>query len=1018
MATYFAVPANYAGSPQGSTVGGQITFTPNANGVALDIAPSPPMGWVWGPTVGTLLNGNLQTSLVNEAPIYLLAQTTDLNLGGTLQYTASFQVTIGGTNIAVPAFTFNAQVPRTTSDAAMTNTGTTLTSATAAFTSADVGAVVTVAGALTGIVTIVSVTNSTTVVLSTAATATVSGAALTVCQPLDLISVTPAAPAAAVLALSPTMFGTELVTAANSAAAVALLGLGPDVIEVSTFSALPGTGVANQIYYTQDTHDFYIWNGSAYQITDPAAVTSVAALTGAVTTTQLHAALSPKVYYVDDFGADPTQAAFSDTAMAAALAAMGSNPGIIVGGEGNYKFNNAYTLGPYQSIVGQGRGLTTFAYHGSGTFLHWFDPSTLGSPQFGPHKAGVLYGFTIDGFSAGSGAVGLQAGDLYGPQAENVWIQGFNAGTGSIGLYFYNTVTHPERGYWRVNVDQCSNNVVFDGTAGTSSFDYSTYLLEIVALANQNGVTIRNGALLYGANFDLTINCAAGVTNTGTALHVTGNSVLQGNISVKGESDGSGTAHKSVVVDAGSSLKGTGSMVLNDFGPGWATSAAKFQTAFTGYVNIPNSDLGTAAQWQGHKSIGGSTLTEGVVAADVIYIGGGNVFWAAFTSGAHTLSFDSAALTAMAGQSAIYDLYLLQPASGAAATFTWPTITWANGTPVTSTVNNATDHIRLVTPDHSTFFGVQTNNLVTPTGTQTLTNKTLTSPTLTTPALGTPASGTLTNCTFPTLNQNTSGNAATATTATTATTAGSATTAATATTAGKWTTARNLAGNSVDGSAAVAFANKFIVQGTTDTGLSGPQFLGALGTGLVKNTTSTGVLSTAVQGTDYPYADLGYTATDETMSRYFAPTFNPPASGVVTWTMFTAKNTGARTQVLVPTSGAASGLTAAYVGLYSFDGTTLTRLAVSADVHATFNGGASPTITVPSMSLTAGSRYALATLFVGTTPPSLLGGFPGYGEQLLAPAICGQVTGASTLPTSQAASGLGQTAIQYMNITS
>jgi hypothetical protein len=41
-----------------------------------------------------------------------------------------------------------------------------------------------------------------------------------------------------------------------------------------------------------------------------------------------------------------------------------------------------------------------------------------------------------------------------------------------------------------------------------------------------------------------------------------------------------------------------------------------------------------------------------------------------------------------------------------------------------------------------------------------------TSPSLTTPALGTPASGNLANCTFPTLNQNTTGNAATATTAT------------------------------------------------------------------------------------------------------------------------------------------------------------------------------------------------------------------------------------------------------------
>ncbi len=87
--------------------------------------------------------------------------------------------------------------------------------------------------------------------------------------------------------------------------------------------------------------------------------------------------------------------------------------------------------------------------------------------------------------------------------------------------------------------------------------------------------------------------------------------------------------------------------------------------------------------------------------------------------------------------------------------------------------------------------------------------------------------------TFPTLNQNTTGSAA------------------------KWTTARNLAGNSVDGSAAVAFANKFIVQGTTDAGLSAAQFLGALSTGLVKNTTTTGVLSIATAGTDYAPATSG-----------------------------------------------------------------------------------------------------------------------------------------------------------------
>jgi hypothetical protein len=72
---------------------------------------------------------------------------------------------------------------------------------------------------------------------------------------------------------------------------------------------------------------------------------------------------------------------------------------------------------------------------------------------------------------------------------------------------------------------------------------------------------------------------------------------------------------------------------------------------------------------------------------------------------------------------------------------------------------------------------------------------------------------------FPTFNQNTTGSAA------------------------KWTTARNLAGNSVDGSANVPFANAFIVQGAADAGLSGAQFLGALATGALCNTTTTGVLS-------------------------------------------------------------------------------------------------------------------------------------------------------------------------------
>jgi hypothetical protein len=96
------------------------------------------------------------------------------------------------------------------------------------------------------------------------------------------------------------------------------------------------------------------------------------------------------------------------------------------------------------------------------------------------------------------------------------------------------------------------------------------------------------------------------------------------------------------------------------------------------------------------------------------------------------------------------------PSSGNLANCTFPTLNQ-------STTGNAATATKIDS--------ITNLNIVQLTDTQTLTNKTLTSPTLTSPALGTPASGNLTNCTFPTLNQDTTGNASTATTATTATNA-------------------------------------------------------------------------------------------------------------------------------------------------------------------------------------------------------------------------------------------------------
>lgn len=114
----------------------------------------------------------------------------------------------------------------------------------------------------------------------------------------------------------------------------------------------------------------------------------------------------------------------------------------------------------------------------------------------------------------------------------------------------------------------------------------------------------------------------------------------------------------------------------------------------------------------------------------------------------------------------------------------------------------------------------------------------------------------------------------------------------------KWSTARTLAGNSVDGSANVPFANKFLVQGTADAGLSGAQFLGALGTGIVKNTTTTGVLSVAVAA-DFPTLNQNTSGNAATVTTNANLTGPITSSGNATTI---ASQTGTGTKFVVDTS--------------------------------------------------------------------------------------------------------------------
>lgn len=250
--TYFPLAADYGAFPQGGVVNGSITFTPNVpvGSLALVTDVTPAVGEVSAPTQASIVNNTLQTSPTNGAPVFLRADTSDLNLTAALQYTASFTVQVDGQLVPMRDFVFNAQVPRTTTDAAMTSASTTLTSATAAFTSNDVGAVVTVTGAIPTdtVVTIASVTNSTTAVLSSGATATVSSAGLSICQTLNLIEVTPPA--------GITAFG--IVAKGDPGQDLRIDGV------VATYSALPSSRPDGDVWLVQADNKLYVRMGGAW----------------------------------------------------------------------------------------------------------------------------------------------------------------------------------------------------------------------------------------------------------------------------------------------------------------------------------------------------------------------------------------------------------------------------------------------------------------------------------------------------------------------------------------------------------------------------------------------------------------------------------------------------------------------------------------------------------------------------------------------------------------------------------
>jgi hypothetical protein len=133
-------------------------------------------------------------------------------------------------------------------------------------------------------------------------------------------------------------------------------------------------------------------------------------------------------------------------------------------------------------------------------------------------------------------------------------------------------------------------------------------------------------------------------------------------------------------------------------------------------------------------------------------------------------------------------------------------------------------------------------------------------------------------------------------------------------------------------------------------------------------------------------------------------------SGTLKLTLFTPLITTTISQITaVSGNTAASGLTLARMGIYTFDETTATlvaRVASDTTLFTAINTAYTRSLDSStggypaSYTLTAGVRYAVGVLVVGTTMPTMSGRQVATGVASLSPRMSGDSTGRTDLPTT------------------
>ncbi len=423
-----------------------------------------------------------------------------------------------------------------------------------------------------------------------------------------------------------------------------------------------------------------------------------------------NAAATLRLIYVDDLaGVDPTGVTDSSAAIIAEQTSLGTNPYILILGQGTYRLNNPLnTFTAKQGMQGVSSSLTNLTFYGTGTCVNISDGASFGSSSnAGPHS-----GYNIDMSNATAGSIGFAFGAM--TMARNTDISVSNSdGVGSIGFHLINpTNTWSEQGVWiGIRSINNTNGYVLD----YGSHDYNSYDFLCVANANQNGLVMQNNASCVGSIIKFVGNFATGVgSNTGVGW-VIGTSttdvstMIQCTFQVSCEADGTGVAHKSFNISQtgnNHSLVGHGVWVWNGGSATFVNGTnAGGIIGIAGYVSEPGLGLlnlnGDAASFLGGVGFkeSGNLLTSYAYNNMLIYCQFGPY---------HSFIMPNSvvAISGFQGINFLREVNIFFNSGGASSAVTWPANVKFSGSSVLSTTAGYIDRVHLIyLPSSGNWYG-------------------------------------------------------------------------------------------------------------------------------------------------------------------------------------------------------------------------------------------------------------------------------------------------------------------------